>query len=372
MSFYTEAQDSTAFPRKFTINGYIKTLQTLNFNKDFSDLVSDNLLHNRINLKWQPSSKVSYVLEFRNRMFWGEEVKITPGFASLLKNENEKLNLQKVWIDQKSLVLLSNIERMYSDFKVNKLNVRIGRQRINWGMTTTWNPNDLFNSYNFLDFDYEERSGVDGGIINYFHNDQFNTELAFAKTGMENGDIVALKYNLNKWNYDFQLITGWYNQHATLGTGWAGSIKDAGFKGEFQYYFTDKESTGHLNLSMEGDYMFKNDWYINLGLLLNSRGLDQPITDLNALNIKISPENLMPSQWNFMLTIAKELYPLFTSNVSLIYAPGTNQLIIYPTFQYNLAANLDVNLIWQSYFAELNGSFQAINHQCFLRLKLSY
>ncbi len=34
-----------------------------------------------------------------------------------------------------------------------------------------------------------------------------------------------------------QLITGWYNEHLTLGAGWAGNIKDAGFKGEVQYFF---------------------------------------------------------------------------------------------------------------------------------------
>ena len=372
MSFSTEAQDSTALPHKFTVNGYLKSLQTINFNKDFSDLVSNNILHNRINLNWEPSHKISCIVEFRNRMFWGEEVKITPGFAGLLKNENEKLNLQKVWINQKSLVMISNIERMYTEFKVNEFNVRIGRQRINWGMNTTWNPNDIFNSYNFLDFDYEERSGVDGGKIGYTFNDTFNTELAYAKTGPDNGDITALKYNLNKWNYDFQLITGWYNHHVTLGTGWAGSIKDAGFKGEFQYYFTDKDSTDHFNLSLEGDYMLKKGWYLNLGLLLNSKGLNQPINNWNAANLKISPENLMPSKLNFILTMAKELNPLLTSNVSFLYAPGTNQFIIYPSFQYNLATNLDVDLIWQSYFTELNSGFEAINHQCFLRLNLSY
>jgi len=305
-------------------------------------------------------------------LFWGEEVKQTPGFASLLRNENEKLNMQKAWIKNKSLVLHTNVERLYFDYQDDELNVRIGRQRINWGITTIWNPNDIFNTYNFLDFDYEERPGVDGGKFQYVFNSSFNTELAYAHTGKKDGSVVALKYSLNKWNYDMQLITGWYNEHPTLGAGWAGYIEDAGFKGEVQYFFGNKDSTDHLNLSLEGDYMFKKGWYVNAGLLFNNNGLYKPVDNWSTINLKLSPENLMPTKWNFILTTAKEITPLLSVNMSVLYAPGTNLLILFPSFQYNMATNLDVNLVWQSFFAEINKNFEAVNHRCFLRLKWSF
>ena len=177
------AQDTTALPKKLTISGYIKDLQTLSFDKDFKELITGNLIHNRLNIKWKPSERITAVSEIRNRLYWGEEVKLTPGFASLLRNDNEKVNLQKAWIKNKSLVLHSNVERLYFDYQDNELNVRIGRQRINWGIATTWNPNDIFNVYNFLDFDYEERPGVDGGKFKYIFSSSFNAELAYAHTG---------------------------------------------------------------------------------------------------------------------------------------------------------------------------------------------
>ena len=37
------------------------------------------------------------------------------------------------------------------DWANEKLQLRVGRQRINWGINTTWNPNDIFNSYNIYD-----------------------------------------------------------------------------------------------------------------------------------------------------------------------------------------------------------------------------
>ncbi|HJS56045.1 MAG TPA: hypothetical protein VJ765_15950, partial [Chitinophagaceae bacterium] len=263
----TFSQDSSKASKKITLNGYFKDMQTLTFDKNFKDLVSGNLFHNRINFKWKPSKKITVATEFRNRLFWGEEVKQTPDFSSQLKNENEKINLQIIWIDNGSVVLHTNTERLYFDYRDDKINFRIGRQRINWGTATTWNPNDIFNAYNFLDFDYEERPGMDGGKFRYAFNTSSNMEFAWTYSGEKNKSIGAVKYSFNKWNYDMQFIGGWYNEHLTLGSGWAGYIKDAGFKGELQYFMRNKDSAGHLNLSLESDYMFKKGWYMGLGFL---------------------------------------------------------------------------------------------------------
>jgi len=366
------AQDSTGRSKKFTVSGYVKNLQTLTFDKTFRDLVSGNLIHNRINIKWKPSVKIMAVAEFRNRLFWGEEVKSNPVFATLLRNANEKIDMQKTWIRNKSLVLHSNTERLYVDYRRKAWNLRVGRQRINWGITATWNPNDIFNTYNFLDFDYEERPGADGAKFQYNFGNIFNAELAYVNTGKKNGNIAALKYSLNKWNYDLQFITGWYNNHPTWGAGWAGYVKDAGFKGEFQYFVGGKDSVDHFNISLESDYMFKGGWYLDVGFLFNKSGLHKSVQDWNNINLNFSPENLMPTKWNFMLGFAKEITPLLSVNLNLLYAPGTNFVILLPSFQYNIATNLDMNFVWQSFFAQQGNSFESMQHRCYLRMKWSF
>jgi hypothetical protein len=118
--------------------------------------------------------------------------------------------------------------------------------------------------------------------------------------------------------------------------------------------------------------MFKKGWYVNIGFLYNSQGIVDPVTDWNAINLQLSPENLMPTKWNTMLTVAKEVTPLFSFNLGTLYAPGTRLLIIIPSLKYNLAANLDADLFWQSFFASMNTNFEAINHRCYLRLKWSF
>lgn len=364
-------QDSTGLPKKLTLSGYIKDLQTLAFDKDFKELVSGNLIHNRINLKWKPSDKFTAVAEFRNRLYWSEQVRITPGFSSMLRNNNEWVNMQKAWINNRSWVLHTNTERLYVDYRNNKFNIRMGRQRINWGIATTWNPNDIFNTYNFLDFDYEERPGVDGAKLQYIFKNA-TAELAYSNTGSKNGNIAALKYNFNKWNYDVQFISGWYKDHPTLGTGWAGYIKDAGLKGEIQYFFKTRDSASHLNITIEGDYMFKKGWYVNAGLLFNSGGLYQAVQNWDTISLKLSPENPMPTKWNILITTAKEITPLLSANMSVLYAPGTNLLILFPSLKYNMSVNLDLDLVWQSFFAEINNNFGAVSNTCYLRIKWSF
>ncbi|MGE5109088.1 MAG: hypothetical protein ACM3H8_16240, partial [Sphingobacteriales bacterium] len=328
LSSIISAQDSTEKIKKLTITGYIKSLESISFSKDFKENISGNLIHNRINAKWKPIDKITVAAEFRNRFFWGEEVKATPGFATLLRNNNEKINLSKIWLEKNGLVLHTNIERLYFDYRKENWNLRVGRQRINWGITTTWNPNDIFNAYNFLDFDYEERPGSDGTKFQYLFNDFFNTEIAFSHGDKNKSTVSAIRYFLNRWNYDMQLITGWYKDHITLGAGWAGNIKDAGFKGEIQYFFKTKDSSDHLNMTMEVDYVFKKGWYVNAGFLLNNRGLNEIVSDWNKVNLNLSAENIMPTKWNFIFTTRKEINPLLTGSFSVLYSPNVNLLIL--------------------------------------------
>jgi hypothetical protein len=111
---------------------------------------------------------------------------------------------------------------------------------------------------------------------------------------------------------------------------------------------------------------------VNIGFLFNKSGIYKPISNWKQVNLSLSTENLMPTRWNFILTTSKEFTPLFSANMSVLYSPGTNLVVIYPTVQYNLATNLDFNFIWQSFLVSEQNKFQAVNHTAFLRLKWSF
>lgn len=366
--FKAGAQDSTA-EKKLTFNGYIKDLQTLTFDEGFHNLVSGNLLHHRLNLKWKPSGTLTAAAEVRTRFFWGEELQVTPGFSEQLRNDNELVDLSATWSDA-DFVLHTNIERLWTEYHRERWNVRAGRQRINWGLTTLWNPNDLFNTYNFLDFDYEERPGSDAVKGQYFFKDGSNIEGAVALQG-SGRSVGAVKYFTNRQGYDLQAIGGWYRKSLVLGGGWAGSLGEAGFKGEWMW-FAPGSTKGHFNAALETDYVFEKGWYGNAGGLFNSGGENRPADDWNQLDFELSPRNLLPVKWAFALTGGKEFTPLLSGSLTTVYAPGVNMLILFPSLKYNLATNLDVDLVWQSFLARSPHRFKDQGHQAFLRIRWSY
>jgi hypothetical protein len=105
-----------------------------------------------------------------------------------------------------------------------KLQVTAGRQRINWGQTFVWNPNDIFNTYSYFDFDYEEKPGSDAVRVQYFLNPTSAFELA-AKLDRQNKATIAGLYRFNKLNYDIQFLSGITDeQDFVAGAGWSGQI----------------------------------------------------------------------------------------------------------------------------------------------------
>lgn len=364
--------DSVKTRKAWEVRGYVKDLQSLTFDQNFDRIVTGNLIHNRINIRWNPGTKFTGAIEFRNRLFWGEEVRLTPHFSDYIRNNNELIDASIIWFEKESMVMQTNIDRFWLEYHGNIWETRIGRQRINWGISTIWNPNDIFNTYNFLDFDYEERPGRDAVKVRYHLYEMSNIELAVAGADQMDESVAAIKYFTNNWDYDFQFSTGIYHEIFTLGAGWSGSIKDAGFKGELQYFSPQRDTSSQINITMEVDYLLDKGWYVNGGFLYNSIGINEPTNYFGELNFQLTPQRLMPTKWNTILTVAKEITPLLSANLSTIYSPGTNLLIALPSFRYNLETNLDFEIIWQSFFAEQANSFEGISHRGFIRLKWSF
>lgn len=343
----------------------------LDFNKKFSENISDNLIHNRLNIKYEPLQGMKVSVDLRNRLIWGEHIKMLPSFSKMLKNQHDFFDLQQAWVNNKAIILHTNVERINLRVQRPKWNLRLGRQRINWSMSTIWNPNDLFNAYNFLDIDYEERPGADAINYQYFLSSLSDIQLTYAKTRGKK-DILALRYFLNTNAFDVQLLAALYRGAPSFGLGWAGNIGEAGFRGELQHYFLHNGFKAHTNISVETDYAFENSWYVDAGFLYNSLGIDRPVNNFNDVNLELSAENLMPAKWNFLCGFRKEITPLWSTNFSTIYSPGMHFLILVGGMKYSIANNLDMDVFGQSFFAMLQNQFQATQHLFYLRVRWSF
>ena len=265
------AQD-TIQQKKFDASGYISSLQSATFDSIQGNWVSENIIHNRLNFKWYPSANITGVLEVRNRLAFGESIKINPTAASDYEKDYGFMNLTTNVFHGNSYLLNTSVDRFWLAYEKDKWKITLGRQRINWSQTWVWNPNDIFNAYSFFDFDYAERPGSDALRIQYNNSEVSITELAL-KMNSQNQLTAAGYYKFNKWDYDFQVLGGILNQtDYVVGAGWSGAIKSLAFRGEMSYFRPKshcEDTTGLFLASIAFDYTLGNSLTLMTEFLYN-------------------------------------------------------------------------------------------------------
>ena len=165
-------------PKKITLNGYVSTMQSVMFDSISGPFINDNLIHNRLNLKGYFNDRITFSAEFRNRLFTGDMVKSGRAYSEMTGADQGWLDLSWNVLNKQSFFLNTMIDRLWFDFNYGKFQARLGRQRINWGQTLVWNPNDIFNAYSFFDFDYVERPGSDAIRLQYYPGSSSAIEIA--------------------------------------------------------------------------------------------------------------------------------------------------------------------------------------------------
>ncbi len=376
------AQEEEQSKWETSIHGYVKFMQTISWSPD-SELLTDNLLHNRLNFKTYYGTNWSGTIELRNRVFYGETVRTYNQFGINYGNQQTEydgiLPLEILWVNNTSIAANTIFDRAYINYSSDKWEIRVGRQRINWGINDTWNPNDLFNTFNFLDFDYEERPGADAVRVQRYLSGQSYIEAAYKFASDNENDVFGLRYGFNTSGYDLQFSAGKFRQDWTAGLGWAGNIKNAGFKGELQLFneLSEKNDSILASFSSTIDYSFRNGIYVSSSYLYNSTGSNKPSTFNYFTFQQVDAKNLMPSKHTMLASGGYMFNPLFSTNMSMIYGFGLKWLIFFPTMSYSIQENLNLDLIGQFFWAAqpaINGDtpIQNSGNAIFARIKWNF
>ena len=375
-SIYLNAQDSILNkPSTVELRGYVKYMDQLSFIDKPDTGYLSSLIHNRLNFKWTPTKNWLFRIETRNRIFYGDQLKSNRTFMKTIGQDQGIIHLSKVWVDEYALGLHSIVDRSLVNYTNEHFDITVGRQRINWGLNIVWNPNDIFNTYNFFDFDYEERPGSDALRIQYNWKGFSGFEFAAKKGNSKDDQVAALLFRSNHLGYDYQCLAGIYNKELVLGIGWAGSIKDAGFKGEFSYFHPNKnliDTVGVLNGSMSFDYSFKNGFYIHLSGYYNSIGNDKMNMMSTQNFFDVNPKQLLPFRFAGFFQMSKQINPLFTFGITNIYSPTNQTWVMIPNIHYSISSNWEVTLLGQSFFSDVNSVYRTLGNSIFLRFKCSF
>ena len=361
-------------PEKLQVGGYVKDMVTWNIQRRNTNYL-DNLIHHRLNMDWYISDQWEANLELRNRLFVGDlATDFYPLYADFIDVNNDYFDLSWMPVNEKGVLLHSMIDRMRLQWHAHDWEVTVGRQRINWGKNLVWNPNDIFNTYSFFDFDYEERPGSDAIHIKKYVGFASGYEVAIKMADSFETLTAAALYAFNWRNYDIQLLSGVMQNNWVIGSGWAGNLGNAGFKGEVTYFEPLEDSRpSQWMYSVSVDYSLSSGLYFNGSMLYNSLGASNPnFSLLDNTQSNIDVRSLSPFRYSTFLQVMYPVNPLLSMGLSTIYYPSDGSMFWNPVMTYSVKQNLDLDIIGQLFFAEQQETYAAQNSALYLRLKYSY
>jgi len=369
------AQDSLK-QHTLTLNGYISEMPNLQYNSFLGESEFSNQLHNRLNFKWQPNTSITAAMEFRTRFYYyGSDTNMT-SYYEVFEQDAGVVGLSKNIVSGSNYLLNISVDRLWIDYSKNKWQFTLGRQRINWGQCFVWNPNDLFNAYNYLDFDYVEKPGSDALRVQYYTTETNKIELVI-KTDSSDKPTVAGLYRFNRWNYDIQLISGiTSDDDFVIGVGWAGQLAKGGLRGEVSYFMPEQEifeGDGTISASAGWDYMFKNSLFMQLECLYN--GNKQDSTAFNILEnnaFRISAKNPFLSDFSYFASVSYPIMPLLNGSLSTILNPHNKVYILIPSLDFNVLQDLDLSFIAQIIAFKSSPDDLSNLSMWFLRVKYSF
>ncbi len=352
------------------LSGYVNSLQNYFSFKQLKQQYYLGLIHHRLNLKVDAPRHWEFYVGLRDRLYIDPT---SDGLMShlLVNRYPSSIDLSTTIYDDKGVLWYLNIDRLYLAYEGLTWQVRVGRQRINWGIALFWNPNDLFNTYNFTDFDYIERPGVDAVYLQYSPTFKQSYALAYKiDTSWTQTTIAArLKYHIK--NYDIQFVAGKYLDDIALGAGWAGAIGGAGFKGEFMNFIPLDERDYALTATVMTDYMWKNGFYTSLGVLYNSSAsADASLT--NFYFTQLSARNLYPFKYTTAVSLRYPINPILSTGLTSVYSfDESHPFFLSPEFSWNIGENWDLTLLGQWFFYKRK-KYSAQLSGIYLRFKWNY
>lgn len=369
------AQDTLPASGRILLSGYVKSLQTLYFQRDLDPLTTLNELHQRLSIEWTLTPSLRLRAGMRNRVLWGDQLRVVPDRDAALNGGEDGLDLSILWVDKPAFVVHTVFDRLALHLTQPRWEVRAGRQRINWGLHPVWNPNDIFNAYSLLDFDYEERPGTDALRIQYFPSGLSAIEIAYAFGSGGRHPTYAACFRFNTGGYDMQAFAGRAGPDLVAGGGWAGSLGDTGFKGEVTCFHPagkEPDSLASISVALGVDRTFSGDWYTSAGWLYQSNAFPSGRIQDWTNGTNLSAKTLMPFEISWFASLTRSLSPITQVNFAFIYSPKNTSLILLPSFRRNLMDNLDFDVFLQSFFADTDGAYQSAGQAFFLRFRWSY
>lgn len=353
---------------QFSLNGYIRDMQTEMFAHPDSTWQHQNVLHNRLNFKYSPDTHLTFAAEIRNRIVIASQ---NPGIGK--RNDAGLVNASLLVFNSDNAYMLSQLDRFYAEWNRGKWTLTAGRQRINWSQAFVWTPNDVFNNYSWFDFDYEEKSGCDAARLQYYTRAASRIDVAVKADSA--GKITAgALYAFGVKGYDVQVLSGYYaGSDLFAGAGFSGTLWKGSLRGECSYFHPIQNATDTAGVvlgSLGYDIMFKNSLMLQGEVLYNGNKKPEMLNTGNLLFMAPSAKNIFVPGISLFASASYPFSPLFSGTLSAMALPGYNFVFTGPSVSYSMSDNS--SLMFTSYFFTELKAFNGYNRLYMFFLRYGY
>jgi len=390
----SEAQNENS--SSYDLSGYISIMPSLYQTEDST--LWQVLLHNRLNFNAYLSKNFTISVQLRNQLIAGD-------FVELMDIENgfnkENYFLPLTWKKEfgNNYLLTSAFDRFWLQYTFNKLEIKLGRQRINWGQTFVWNPNDIFNTYNFFDFDYPERPGADAIRVQYYPSFTSSLDLA-AKIDSAGNFTGGGLFRFTRWNTEFQLLAGYYSNSDKLiisdtlpqyswdtedliaGIGFSAGIGTMSLRGEISYLYSVQEgndSTNQFLASLAVDYTLGSKTSMMFEFFYNDNVQQSEASFLGLYEGSQNVKTLSSTKYNIFGQLTYPISPILNGTLAGMYFFDDNLAGFFtgPSVELSLGDNLTLAAFFQIFAFKFENPYTAkkewINSNfAFLRLKWNF
>jgi hypothetical protein len=338
-----------------------------------------NIIHDRLNFRAYPSPSLVLACDVRTQLLYQENLNPDRNYVEQIRQAEDIFNFSHVLLEGRDAVLVTQVDRLYLDWTSGPLRITAGRQRIAWGTALVWNPTDIFNPYSILDFDYEERPGVDGFRAQYFTGPTSKIELSAAPGESSRESRIAGLVRFNLWEYDFNFMGGLLHGGYFAGMSWAGQVARGGFRGELRWTGNQEVwdspilpagTLSYLTASLSADYTFSNSIYLHAEALFNGDGAKENAgLRWPAAQARLE---LSPSRWSLYGEVSGDITPLLRGSMFSLINPLDGSLIVVPSLTWSIVTDWDLLAIGLFPSGDSPSEFGILGSSAFARVKWSY
>jgi hypothetical protein len=323
----------------------------------------------RLELKGKPAENVALDLQYDNEVLLGSY--LHTGQFALQKDQppDQYWNTESNYAEAGSYYGRHRLYRASVTLSSGETDLRLGRQRIEWGTGRFWSALDLLNPFSPIALEREERVGVDAALVERKFGPLSRLSAVYAPRHDRKESSTALNWHANAAGVDYSLVAGRFRREDVLGADIATQIGTTGVRAELT---RNERETGpaYRRAVLAVDHAFANTLTLSGELYYNGAGAGERTAYDFASLFAGRIQNVGRRYFGGFLSY--EITPLIKWSNFLVVNLADRSRFYSPGLGFSLQANLDLTLGMQLFGGSQGSEYQRFENLYYAQLQWFY